>query len=357
MDNKKVFFASSNSYKGFQSYFDLIYNPKDLKKIYIVKGGPGTGKSHLMKSVAEHFEGENYVEYFLCSSDVNSIDGIIINKKIAVVDGTSPHVVEAKYPGAVEVLVDNGKGINSEIAQKTAEILKLNDNKSELYKCAYAFLKNAGELKTEYMKMISCDYYLAKLDSAANRFFKQNIEKGKGYSEEVRLIEGITPVGVYKTKSFELLSNKKCIIINAEGFDNLIYDSFLARAKEYGIKTSLSFDPLLPNKINGLYFPESKISVTSYSEKLHGEVDYEKYKVINGERFINKENFIKNRAKLRFTAKAQALITEEAIKYLKEASIVHMKLEKLYKDNMNYSCVNGYLSEIVDEINFLLTSL
>ena len=63
MDNKKVFFASSNSYKGFQSYFDLIYNPKNLKKIYIVKGGPGTGKSHLMKSVAEHFEGENYVEY------------------------------------------------------------------------------------------------------------------------------------------------------------------------------------------------------------------------------------------------------------------------------------------------------
>ena len=46
----KEFFAASNSSTGFVSYFDVIFNPKSYEKIFILKGGPGTGKSHFMKS-------------------------------------------------------------------------------------------------------------------------------------------------------------------------------------------------------------------------------------------------------------------------------------------------------------------
>ena len=86
------YFASSNSMTGFHSYFDTIYNPRKLEKIYIIKGGPGTGKSSMIKAIKSSFKNKK-CELFLCSSDPLSYDGIIIDKKIAVIDGTSPHSI------------------------------------------------------------------------------------------------------------------------------------------------------------------------------------------------------------------------------------------------------------------------
>ena len=92
---KYNFFASSNSYDGFVSYFDNVFNSKNYTRIFILKGGPGTGKSTIMKKVAEYADTMNfYNEAIYCSSDSNSLDGVIISNekaKIAIIDGTAPH--------------------------------------------------------------------------------------------------------------------------------------------------------------------------------------------------------------------------------------------------------------------------
>ena len=354
MTEGKTFFASSNSANGFQSYFDLIYNPKKFEKIYVIKGGPGTGKSNLMRKIGKEFEGKKGVEYFLCSSDPDSLDGVIIDEKVAIIDGTSPHAVEAKYPGAIEVLVDTAKGIKKGLISSRQKIIELNDKKSSLYKSAYSYLKAAGEMKNEYVKIISQDYHADKLDAAVTRFFKQNVKKGSGYCETIRLVEGITPKGIYKTGAFEALAQKKCILINADGFDAIIYDTFIEKAKEYNLKTYISFDPLLPFTINGLYFPEERLSITGYSQNIHGEIDYDKYKVFNAERFINSDVVADNRAKLRFSYKCRKAVISEAVNFLNEASKMHMSLEKLYKENMEYNLVNNIFVEIIKEINALI---
>ena len=38
-------FLGANTPKGFVSLFDELYNPYTTKNAYIIKGGPGTGKS------------------------------------------------------------------------------------------------------------------------------------------------------------------------------------------------------------------------------------------------------------------------------------------------------------------------
>lgn len=89
----KRVFPGGNTSKGFFSYYDFIIE-KDANRIFVIKGGPGVGKSSMMKKVAKELLEKGYdVEYHHCSSDNNSIDGIVIPKlKVAMIDGTAPHV-------------------------------------------------------------------------------------------------------------------------------------------------------------------------------------------------------------------------------------------------------------------------
>ena len=44
-------FPGGNTSQGFYSYYRYIL-PEDAKRIFIIKGGPGTGKSVFMREVA-----------------------------------------------------------------------------------------------------------------------------------------------------------------------------------------------------------------------------------------------------------------------------------------------------------------
>lgn len=353
MNEKQCYFASSNSMLGFQSYFDLIYDTDKLKRIYIIKGGPGTGKSSTIRAIGERFEKEK-CEFFLCSSDPSSLDGLIINDEFAIIDGTSPHATEAKYPGAVETLINNAVGMKSGIEIRRNEIISLNNEKTKLYKGAYAYLKASGEIKKEYIKTISSNINLSKLDAAINRYFKQNLKHGNGYSEHIRLTEGITPQGIYNTHSFEATSDLKTIIVNGKGYEEIIYKRFIEKAKEYGIKTYISFDPLIPYSPNGLYFSELSTCIVNYNESAHGNVDYDEYKVINCERFIDKEAMSNIRSKIRFAGKCSQSLIDEAIYYFSEASKIHKELEKIYFEYTDFGCVDENTYKIINEIESYL---
>ena len=62
----------------------------------MLKGGVGVGKSNFMRKIGQDFEARGYdIEYHWCSSDNNSLDGIVIgNNQICFLDGTAPHVVD-----------------------------------------------------------------------------------------------------------------------------------------------------------------------------------------------------------------------------------------------------------------------
>jgi hypothetical protein len=92
MGKKKSYFASANSSQGFVSYFEYVL--KGAEKVYVIKGGPGCGKSTFMKKIGEDLLNAGYdVEFVWCSSDKDSLDGIVVPEmKFAMVDGTAPHV-------------------------------------------------------------------------------------------------------------------------------------------------------------------------------------------------------------------------------------------------------------------------
>lgn len=104
------YFLGANSPAGFYSLYSELLSPETANAIYILKGGPGCGKSTLMRRVAQQAaQAGETVEYILCSADPDSLDGVVLPRLgAALVDGTAPHVVEPKYPGAVEQYVNLG---------------------------------------------------------------------------------------------------------------------------------------------------------------------------------------------------------------------------------------------------------
>ena len=96
-------FPGANTSNGFYSYFDYII-PKDVNRIFCLKGGPGVGKSSLMKKVAKEFVERGYdVEVFPCSSDPASLDAVVI-KKLKVVYST-------EQPKELKKKILNGKKV------------------------------------------------------------------------------------------------------------------------------------------------------------------------------------------------------------------------------------------------------
>ena len=74
-----VRFIGVNTSDGFRWCLNGIPDEGDLKRAYIIKGAAGTGKSTLMKNVAEHFENAGtQIVRFLCSSDPDSLDAVLI---------------------------------------------------------------------------------------------------------------------------------------------------------------------------------------------------------------------------------------------------------------------------------------
>ena len=63
-----------------------------------------------IQSLRRELEQAGYTaQRVLCSSDPDSLDGVIFPQiRACIADGTSPHVIEPRFPGAVEELVNLG---------------------------------------------------------------------------------------------------------------------------------------------------------------------------------------------------------------------------------------------------------
>ena len=89
------YFLGANSPTGFYSLYDHLLPPERARAIYILKGGPGCGKSTLMRKIGAWAEESGLeTEYILCSGDPDSLDAVVFPAlSVALVDGTAPQGV------------------------------------------------------------------------------------------------------------------------------------------------------------------------------------------------------------------------------------------------------------------------
>lgn len=355
-ERKNTYFASLNTVKGFKSYFSHIFNPNELQRIYILKGGPGTGKSSFLKKVADTEEKNgHHVERFLCSSDPNSLDGILIaEKKVALLDGTSPHMTDPDYPGVVESIINLGEYWNTQmLLEHKKTILKLIQEKRRNYNRAYQFLSAFGELTNEILDATKKHLKEEKMIQNIKVQTKKCFSKEQSNTIQYRNTETICQFGFIKTDTFEH-SAKKVWIVEDFNYTAVLYlDAIKQIAIQNGQSIVISLSPLFPDKPNALYFPETQSCFIIGSRNYEKEFPLKEYRYINMKRFLISEELAKYKQKIKFCKKCASTLLSEAISSLEEAAEHHGKLEEIYVEAMDFEKLNHRTEKTILQIHSL----
>lgn len=148
----QTYFLGSNSANGFHSLYDQFCPPEGNNFLWVIKGGPGCGKSSFMRKIGRAAEEKGYnVEYVLCSGDPDSLDGVYIPQLgLGYVDGTAPHVLDVPYPGAHGSYLDLGQFYDIErLKDRKTEITDIHKTYKGIYERAYKILAEIPSPSTE----------------------------------------------------------------------------------------------------------------------------------------------------------------------------------------------------------------
>lgn len=144
-------FLGGNTARGFRGFPHSIADD-GLKRTFVIKGGPGVGKSTLMRRIAEGMRRRGYdVELFYCSSDPGSLDGVRApGLGVSLVDGTAPHVLDPAHPGAVDEIVNLGEHWDEAgMRRARVEVVRLFSEVARLFRRAYACLGAAHAVREQ----------------------------------------------------------------------------------------------------------------------------------------------------------------------------------------------------------------
>lgn len=335
------YFAASNSAQGFKNYYPEVFARAD--HLYIIKGGPGTGKSSFMKKYARQAEADGLVcEYYYCSSDPSSLDGVLIHGKeriIGFLDGTAPHVSEPRFPGAREEIVNLGELWNTELLVKQKnEIIALSERKSAEYKSAYTFLRSVGNLRAVSDGLLEEVLDRAKLRSAVARLIK-DLPSGK-MSYIPSVLDSVSMSGRIRLDTFAKNAKKLYVVSDFYGVGQIFLTALFEALKECEIFARVSFDPVCSDRVDGIFLEKDRVAfVTERNSFVEGDEDgLRDVEIIqiNSKRFVDVEGLRDIRSELRYTARLAQSSLDGALHSLSKAKIYHFLLEDIYGKTMDW---------------------
>lgn len=269
--NNVEFFLGSKSKQGFVSLFAQLQQPTQIGRTYILKGGPGSGKSTLMRKLGTYLQGQGHeIEWIPCASDPKSLDAIIdYTTRTAMLDGTAPHVVDPVHPGAVETVVNAGDAWDESMLERHRDaIVALTAQIDHCHAQASAYVAAAGSLLDRSRTVAS-----AYVDSlAVNRWVEAlaaRLQPGGNASEQKRLLSAVS---VGEMKFFDGTLRALCDTVYTIADDwgaasGQLLERLRERALEMGVRVITCYCSVrIPEKIDHLIFPDDRLAITTVND-------------------------------------------------------------------------------------------
>ncbi|MEG6523297.1 PRK06851 family protein [Desulfotomaculum sp. 1211_IL3151] len=363
---KKVF-PGGNTSRGFFSYYDYLIKP-DATRILVLKGGPGVGKSTFMRYIGEQMLDKGYdVEYHCCSSDNGSLDGVCIPSiGVALLDGTAPHVVDPKNPGAVDEVINLGEYWNEANIRKNKDlIIKANTRVGRLFKIAYHQLNEAKAIKDEldsyYAEAINMGGVNGMIHSIAEDILEDLVKEKKMQFEKeafARHLFGtaITPKGQDHYLETILDGIKKLYFItgDAHTIGSQVVGTIAQAMHMHGLNTEVYHCAFEPTAVDLVVVPELKIAVLKdipgIDLKLQGIPGLKKVKIKDLNQHLKQDVLVAYEREIKCANERLHSAIGRAISYIAAAKAEHDVLEQFYIPTMDFDAISAKRDETLARI-------
>lgn len=323
------YFAGANTAEGFYSRFDDILPRDARRRMFYIKGGPGVGKSTLMRRVGERAEAAGLdVEYFFCSSDPRSLDGVAIpSRGLAIMDGTAPHVYDPVVPAARDTLISLGDHLDEKrLRPHMKEIDALMSDISSRFKRCYEYLGAAKRIRAAASRGAESP---AKAFRAAQALGDALPRRGGDGSVRRLFGAAVTPEGLvdlFKQDAYPRVFGVDCPFGHCA---TRLLSLVAQRAAAQGLHAIELLDPLCPDELRRVVLPEHGLCFLA--EQRGGREA--------GEWLAPDSVFeLTERAEheTSYDVNAYELLTQRAVEQLRAAKSLHDELERFYVGAMDY---------------------
>ncbi len=279
---RREFFAGSNSCYGFWPYFSSIPGKKGMKRL-LIKGGPGFGKSTLIKKIGAYFEKEGMdTEWFRCPSDPDSMDALTVPQAdFCIIDATAPHaLVPEQETDEIINLWEFWNPEKQEAAGKAGASEEGERLDGQYEKWNLRILQQWQREETEWWKTLrGCG-----LETTVWREMQEKLDSVRqelvfGVEAEEKAVwrhfyaAGYTPDGIVNLSGKILGEDWKCIVLSGQIQPALesMMKRLVRECEEKRMYVECCHSPLEPQKVDMLVLPAYKRAV--FVRKIGG-IDY-----------------------------------------------------------------------------------
>lgn len=362
MGTIKHYYAGSNSSRGFYSFYEGAL--KGLDCLYVLKGGPGTGKSTLIRKVGESLNQKGFdIEFLHCSSDNQSLDGVIIpGLKTGIVDGTAPHIVDPKYPGVLDRIINLGDfRDDSKLSAHKEAIVALTDKISATFMTAYEKFGTAKKIHDDiekiYIKAMDFNKANQVTETLIDRMFSDSLQPERAPKIKHLFMGAATPKGpvCYYDNLTEQDVTRFIVKGRAGSGKSTMMKKIGAHAENLGLSVEYYHCAFDPGSIDMVSIPAIKTSILDgtaphvFDPKREGDEIVDMFALcIDPMVEVNEADEI-----TKLEGEYQSYM-KEGTEYLAEAKRLHDELEVYYVSAMDFAGINKKTEELIQEIASLI---
>ena len=356
MARDRHLFPGGNTPDGFNSYYQYILPQDKARHIFCIKGGPGVGKSTFMKKIGEAM-GERGLaaEYLHCSSDPGSLDGLVLPElAVAFIDGTAPHVVDPKNPGAVDEIINLGQYWDLErVKEHRRDIMDDNAELGKRFARVYRYLgaakrlyDDAAVLHDECTAQTAADN---ELEALLPLFEGRRL--GSGLGRERRMFaSAITPAGVVNYLDGLLSGYARVYAVEGAGTQPALFLRRVAdEALRRGLDAEVFYCPMEPGlKPEHVLIPALSAAFT-WVNRWHTALKPE-YARIDFSQYIDSQALAKRSEALLFANEQFSLLLRKAVATLAGIKALHDHMETFYIPSMDFEAITKLREGVIQRI-------
>lgn len=337
------FFLGANSRDGFVSLFPQLQKEQS-RRLYLVKSGPGSGKSTCIRRLAEGLGGPE--EWIFCSSDPDSLDGAV-REELAVLDGTAPHVFEPNFPGCDGDYLPMPPYRDTRGLEAQAPALyALQGASRRRYQQAYRLIAAAAQVREERRAAAAALLPAGLPEKRAASLLRREVPRKTGPGRlRLRFLDGVTPKGLLFLSDSVTRSARRIIALrDSFGLAQPLLERLRDGALAQGQLVYACLDPVEPERILHLLLPEAGVAFVTQREK---ELPFRPARSVRIDAMLPAQELRALRGRLRLLGNMEQSLLNDAVEQIAAAHALHDRMEDIYRPHLRLEAMEDHYRDLL----------